>query len=184
MATAFQWTPPACGIGTLPYSLWLMFDEGTSADLSSDISALSAVLGGAAFPPHLTLIGDMGLRIEEAEEVAGTFRDHVPEHLHSAGLGTSLSYFLAVHVAVRLPSRLERLRVETAQRIHGKGAVVDSPHVSLAYGTYVPEQLRRASAMLGKKYASRQLPVGRLSIVWSAKNIPIDDWKPIRHIEL
>lgn len=168
----------------MPYSLWLMFEEGASADLSSDISALSAVLGGAAFPPHLTLIGDMGLRIVEAEEVAGSFRGHVPERLHSAGLGISASYFMAVHVAIRLPNRLERLRVETARKIHGKGAVVDAPHVSLAYGTYLPEQLRRASAMLEKKYASRQLPVARLSIVWSAKSIPINHWKPIRDLEL
>lgn len=153
-------------------------------DLRSDISARSALLGGAAFPPHLTLIGDMGLQIEEAEEVAGTFRDYVPESLNSTGLGTSSSYFMAVHVAIRLPNRLERLRVKTAREIHGKGTVVDAPHVSLAYGTYVPEQLRRAAAMLEKKYASRQPPVGRLSIVWSAKSIPIDDWKPIRHMEL
>lgn len=168
----------------MPYSLWLMFEEDASAELGSDISALAALLGGAAFPPHLTLIGDMALGVEEAEAVAGTFRGHVPERLHLKGLRTSASYFMAVHAAVRLPNRLDRLRVETARKIHGTGVALDVPHVSLAYGTYTPEQLRRASAMLEKKYASRQLSVGGLSIVRSAKSIPIVDWKPVRDMEL
>ncbi len=168
----------------MPYSLWLMFQDGASADLSADISALAAALGGAAFPPHLTLVGDMGLGIEEAEAVAGTFRGHVPERLDSSGLRTSPSYFMAVHAAIRLPGRLERLRAETARRIRRKGATVDTAHVSLAYGTYLPEQLQLASAMLGEKYASRRLPVRRLSIVRSAKSIPVAQWKPVRHLDI
>ena len=168
----------------MAYSLWLMFEESASADLRSDISALARELGGTDFPPHLTLIGDMGLGIEEAEEIADTFKGHVPEQLRSTGLETSPSYFMAVHVAVRLPDRVERMREKLARKIHGTGVVVDAPHVSLAYGTYLPEQLQHASAMLGEKYASRLLPVGRLSIVRSAKSIPIADWKPVRHLEL
>ena len=168
----------------MAYSLWLMFDEDASADLRADISALATELGGMAFPPHLTLIGDMGLGIEEAEEIAGTFKGHVPGQLQSTGLGTSPSYFMAVHVAVRLPERVERMRRELARRVHGNGVAMDAPHVSLAYGRYLPEQLQRASAMLGKKYTSRRLPVGRLSIVRSAKSIPIADWNPVRHLEL
>lgn len=168
----------------MPYSLWLMFEEGADADLRSDISALATELGGTAFPPHLTLVGDMGLGIEEAEGVAGAFKGHVPERLHSTGLETSASYFMAVHVAVRLPNDIERLRMDLARKVHGAGVAVDAPHVSLAYGSYRPEQLRRASAMLERKYASRQLPVGGLSIVRSAKSIPIADWKPVRHLDI
>ena len=168
----------------MAYSLWLMFEEDARADLHSDIDALARELGGTAFPPHLTLIGDMGLGIEEAEEIAGTFKGHVPGQLRSTGLRTSPSYFMAVYVAVRLPDRVERMREELARKIHGTGVSVDAPHVSLAYGTYLPEQLQRASAMLGEKYASRLLPVGRLSIVRSAKSIPVADWKPVRHLDL
>lgn len=184
MTMAFPGSPPTSGFGAVAYSLWLMFEEGTSADLRSDICALARELGGTAFPPHLTLIGDMGLGIEEAEEIADSFRGLVPEQLQSTGLRTSPSYFLAVHAVVRLSDHVERMREELIRNIHGTGVAVDGAHVSLAYGTYLPEQLQRASAMLGEKYASRLLPVGRLSIVRSAKSIPISDWKPVRYLDL
>ena len=161
----------------MPYSLWLMFEEDASAELGSDISALAALLGGAAFPPHLTLIGDMALGVEEAEAVAGTFRGHVPERLHLKGLRTSASYFMAVHAAVRLPNRLDRLRVETARKIHGTGVALDVPHVSLAYGTYTA-----GAAAAGIRHAGEEIRIPAASR-GRAVHRPVRQEHPDRRLE-
>ncbi|WP_437817027.1 2'-5' RNA ligase family protein [Sorangium sp. So ce1078] len=127
------------------FALWLVPGGAPRARLVGLIEALARETGGAAFAPHLTLVGglrgDGGALAARLGQLEGAPR---PVELRVRGPATGSSRHQCVFLDVAPTAPLEALR-RAAQAALGADETPFRPHVSLVYGD-LPDERRRALA--------------------------------------
>ena len=169
----------------MAYSIWLSFDDESSAMLRSDIRKLHLSLGGPVFDPHLTLVGDMETEIGQVEDMARCLAASVaPGRILVKGLETSSSFFMACYLRVQLPQSLKDQRRKILRGLRCQEFPGDPDHVSLAYGPLRTFGSGGLLQELSNKYASRELNFRYVDIASSAKFIPVENWRVIERRRL
>ena len=167
------------------YSIWLNFSQPCAQRLQDRIESFSKRNSSPCFQPHLTLLGDMDLGLDEVRKVAEIFRDGaVPCDLPVQDVGRSDRYFMALFLSVEIPATLQLARKQSALMAGQGTRQLDAPHVSLAYGEFKPECLSQDLGTLKQEFSNARLSVGSISIVHSSKTVPISEWKPIETFSL
>lgn len=160
------------------YSIWLGFQGESEAKLQNVIASLSKAFAGPVFQPHLTLVGDLEVDLVGAQRVADIFAGTaMPEELIVRDVGISGKYFMALYLAVNIPSELQRTREQVASSANPASYELDAPHVSLLYSHAEQSALARHQSLLRNDFVDRKLEVAGLSIVRSSKSVPISDWR-------
>ena len=169
----------------MAYSIWLSFDDESSAMLRSDIRKLHLSLGGPVFDPHLTLVGDMEAQIGQVEYMARRLAASVaPGRILVQGLETSSSFFMACYLRVQLPQTLKDHRRKIQRELRCREYSGGPDHVSLAYGPLRTIGSGGLLQELSNKYASRELSFRYVDIANSAKFIPVEKWRVIKRERL
>ncbi len=169
----------------MAYSIWLSFDDESSAMLRSDIRKLHLSLGGPVFDPHLTLVGDMEAEIGQVKEMARCLASSVaPGRILVQGLETSSSFFMACYLRVQLPQSLKDQRRKILRELRCQEFPGDPDHVSLAYGPLRNCGPGSLLEELSNKYTSRELTFQYVDIANSAKSIPVENWRVIKRKRL
>lgn len=167
------------------YSIWLGFRGDSALRLQTAIAALSAAFSGPVFVPHLTLVGDLDLGLDEVQRLAGVFGGlAMPSHLPVRDVGLSARYFMALYLAVEIPGEVQRARERIARAANPSTYELDAPHVSLLYADAEPSALARHREALRGAFAGAELEVAGLDIVRSSKSLPVSDWRIVDRIEL
>lgn len=160
------------------YSIWLSFKGQSALKLQETISALSRKFSAPEFQPHLTLVGDIDLGLEEVRGLAKRFAAAViPSEIPIRGVEISDEYFMALYLAVEIPPELQSMRERVARSANSRSYKLDAPHVSLLYGTPGRNALVKAQESVEGDFEGKRLRVSGPSIVQSSKTTPISDWK-------
>ena len=162
----------------LGYSIWLSFQGPGALKLQETISCLSRQFSAPEFQPHLTLVGDIDLGLEEVRSLAKRFTGgFIPSEIPIRSVEISDEYFMALHLSVEIPPDLQSMRETVARSANARSYKLDAPHVSLLYGTPGRDALANAQETVRADFAGATLRVSGPSIVQSSKTTPISDWK-------
>ncbi len=166
------------------YSLWLMPSAGDLDRLERVVATLAPLFGMPAFPPHVTVQGDLPLRLAAMREVATrTVQGVAPQRWQVRGIEMSdhpyRAFYLAFDYATDFLSMIERSATAAGTR-HGLSPF---PHLSLAYGTLDP--LRKAA--LAAEFAAklpRTIMFDRVVVSLSGQTVPIPSWRALEDFVL
>lgn len=169
----------------VPYSLWLTFDPLSEGRLREEIALCRQELARAdftppQFAPHVTLIGDISLPLEDVEALVPQFAGALPCAVTVTDLDTSPAYFMALFLAVDLPDAVNALRARIAEDIHGPGYRVDASHVSLAYGHFPDADKAPLADAMRLRLRGQSFMLQSIGIIHSAKSIPVEEWRVVR----
>jgi hypothetical protein len=158
-------------------SIWLLPAPPLAADLAGQIRNIAAALSSPPFPPHLTVLGDLRVRREAAQEalvaLAGRW---APLALAPRDIETSPRRFEALTVRF-LPSALfDRLATALAALLGLPPAPAPRPHLSLAY-PLAPLDAARARGLAAGVPLRRQYEFDALALVDPGADR--DDWEDV-----
>lgn len=167
------------------YSIWLGFGGESAEKLLTAISSLAKTFSGPVFQPHLTLVGDLDVDLEEARKFAEIFgKSAMPAELAVRDVEVSTKYFMAMYLAVDIPSELQKTREHIARLANPATYELDSPHVSLLYAEADFSDLARHRDALREEFIGWKLEVAGVEIVQSSKSLPVSDWRTVDTVEL
>lgn len=167
------------------YSIWLGFQGDSALKLQTAVSSLSKTFSGPVFQPHLTLVGDLELDLDEVHRLAEIFgRTAMPVELIVLDVEVSTKYFMALYLVIEIPSELQRTRERVARSANPATYELDAPHVSLLYTHAELSALAPHQKALRDEFTEQKLQVAGLNIVQSSKSLPISDWRIVDTIEL
>ena len=167
------------------YSIWLIFRDESARKLQSKIRSFASRYSCPEFEPHLTLVGDIELELDEVRQLANTFVEcAMPSEITVRDVGISENYFMALFLSVDIPSEVQKIRKFAAQSVNGGFYKLDDPHVSLAYGDLGLRSLREEKKSIMAEFLNNNLYVRGLSIVQSSKSVPVAEWKTVEKIDL
>ena len=166
------------------YSIWLEFDEKSTATLKEDISDLASTYGSPRFHPHMTLIGDIDRSFDQVAGLTEKFAEcSYPSTLEVQHVRVTNNYFMALFLVMDIPAKLARIWRSFACLANSDTYMLDDPHVSLAYGNINPKAGEEMVSQLESKYVGMLLGVRCLSVVESSKSIPVDEWRTLSQIK-
>ncbi len=133
----------------------------------------------------MTLVGDIELELNDVIKLADTFLDYSdPADATVCDIGVSENYFMALYLSVSISDELQYRRKIATQRLNRSNFNLDAPHVSLAYGNLDQSQMLEEQTTLKSEFLGERLSVGGISIVRSAKTVPVGKWHSIETIAL
>lgn len=155
------------------------------AHLTPLVSGIADLQGQPRFAPHLTLQGELSAEVDSSVAACkAAFQGRGAVAGEVTRIGTSDAFFMSFYLEIALPSWFLECRAElVAARCSGPIKPFD-PHISLAYGPcpFGPafdKYHNQAQDLVGQKFA-----FGRVSVVHSAKIIPIADWSRLSDVFL
>lgn len=168
------------------YALWLMPEPGQrQVQLYRLVQRLAEQYGYASFLPHLTLVrgsvGDVADSLDalrtRAEDVATCALE--PVELTLNGICLSITDATEVVYLSIEPSRaLTFLRKEAHSHFQKPPRSGRPPRVSLAYGTFIPEERRRIISSVNKQFFF-PIQLTFAQIVLYDCNGPPSQWRPV-----
>ncbi|MCY4347246.1 MAG: hypothetical protein OXC17_10690 [Aestuariivita sp.] len=167
----------------MAYSIWLNFNNQCVLKLKNRIQTIAHRYSCPEFHPHLTLVGDLDIRLDEARKVAKMFVDKViPPTISVRSVDSSDRYFMALFLTLDIPSELQETRKRAARFTSSQRYNLDDPHVSIAYGHLNQHDLAKEVEILTRDFLNNRLIASDISVVHSSKNVPISDWQPVETI--
>lgn len=165
------------------YSLWFVPPEPEAERLSTVIAGLSRDYGTPAFPPHVTLLGDLPASEQEvltkAAELAAAVR---PFTIELDGFGCSDEYFRSIFVAVETSASLIRAYEAAVELFGGDAPNGYEPHLSLMYGEVPAVAKQELLTRLGAIPSGFE--VRSVHVAFSSSRVPTSSWSVVREFVL
>jgi hypothetical protein len=166
------------------YSLWLMPVEDDADLLEQIVAELAPVFGMPAFPPHVTVQGDLPLRLAAvtsiAVAVAGMARR---QRWPVRGVETSEHPFRTFYVALDDADALAPMQECAAAAAGSRHGLSPFPHLSLAYGTLDAGRKAALVASVGARLP-KALRFERIVVALSGASVPIPSWRALESFAL
>jgi 2'-5' RNA ligase len=154
-------------------SLWLMPDGEARDRLAGTIGRLASRLGTTPFAPHVTLLPGLPGPEEEVVEAARVLAAELePFSIELEGISGHDAHFRCLFFQVADAPALREAHRRAARSFGREPDPAFEPHLSLVYGTLVPEAKARLRADLAAEPAA--FPVGRLH-VWRTEGV-VGEW--------
>jgi len=177
-------------VSTIPprFSLWIVPPGPLRRLLETVVARFAGRFDTPVFEPHVTVLGDLACRFDEARGGARAVAGEVaPFEVTFDGFGSDEAFFRAAYLHVRRTRELVRARC-AAERIFAdrrSGDEAFEPHLSLAYGSFdetVAREICGAASRRGLESAS--FIATRLTLAESSTTLPIERWRILEHLEL
>jgi hypothetical protein len=161
------------------HSIWLVPQATDAAWLTAIIDELAAAFGQPRFAPHLTLTEEIRCDAADLAREAGVAAAGVETFDASIeSIDTGLLFFRCLYARMSMPPPLAGLRAGLAARLGIGGSAGFLPHVSLLYGVGESAEKQAARDRVSSALEGRKIRFDRLCVVASAKEIPVEAWKP------
>ena len=159
------------------FSLWLM-PEGEPHDrLAAWIERLSARYRTRPFQPHLTLLaGVTGSQADLLDAARRAARSLAPFVVHCSGVEGREQHFRCLFLRAVLDQALRGAQERTARAFAREPEASFLPHVSLVYGSLLPEQKAAVTEEL-RALGALSFEVGRLHVWRTEGRVP--DWREL-----
>ena len=120
----------------MAYSLWLIPSEiNQKKYLSNLVKNLADKHLGPIFEPHLTILGDVQLELDELSEKVKRVAEKSPVvQLETSSVEYSTTYYQCIFVRVKPTPELMQLYDDLKDALELKKPSVFMPHISLFYG--------------------------------------------------
>ena len=165
------------------YSLWLVPEPEAREALTEVVARLAPRFATRAFAPHVTVQGDLPLRLKDVvERSAALAATMVAPVMRVRGIETSEHYFRTFFLALEWPG-FDALLARSAESFGTRDGLSPFAHLSLAYGTMDDE----AKAALAREFAARmprEVVFDRLAVTLSGKSVNIASWREVQAFAL
>jgi hypothetical protein len=168
------------------YSFWLLPSLGQAPSLAAEIAAIAPYFGTSAFPPHMTIQGDLSLSLETLAsflpQIAGGLG---PLFLRVEAVRTSSERFRSLYLGFEESDSFLMLQ-ERSRKLCGTAAGLSPfPHLSIAYGEPGPGRDKsEEAARLSSSYLGTRILFSRLVLAASSSSLPIGSWRVVSELEL
>lgn len=155
---------------------WLIPEPLAAERFRRVIGSIGARFDAPAFPPHLTLIGNLrGNTTALSADARRLSKALVPFEVHPTGIQHSGQFFRCVFISVALDGPLARAR-DLADRLLGGARSGEAylPHLSLLYGEFPSETRQRLCAQIAPEVLA-PFRVDRVQLIAGAR-LP-QDWR-------
>lgn len=160
------------------HSVWLMPCEEDHGMLSAIIADLGRAFGSEPFSPHLTLVEDRLVRLDElTAQIRAVAEGIAPFLAPIADIGTSEAFFRAFYARFEAEGPILELKRRAIHSIAASPLETFMPHVSLAYGVADTPQRRRSREELRRSLAGRRIRFDRICAVYAAQAIAVAEWE-------
>ncbi|PKU80667.1 cyclic phosphodiesterase isoform X1 [Dendrobium catenatum] len=127
------------------YSVWALPPSDIKDRLKSLMSSLRSEFGGPAFDPHITVVGDLRLRRDEAiarfHSAIATLK---PYTARIAGVAYGTFFYQCVYLLIHPSPEVVETSSHCCGHLGYKRSTPYMPHVSLIYGDLSDEEKERA----------------------------------------
>jgi hypothetical protein len=166
------------------YSLWLLPSGAHESLLLETVARLSVLLGGPSFTPHLTVLGDIALTLEQLRGPARHMAERCPPLRWKVNrVECTAAFFRCLYL--RFDKRPEFALLQQCA-LHCSGTrrgLPPYPHLSLAYGDPHPDNAGLCT-LLAEEFAGQAIVFDRLAICRSSSNVPIAQWECLEQFPL
>ncbi len=167
------------------HSIWLVPNAESAELLDEAICHLSGRFKTPKFAAHVTLLGDLPFTPLETLSVCRTaFASVGPVEAAATHLSRTENHFMSVFLDVQLSPDLAARRSSIFETLLSEDEPPFRPHVSLAYGLPLSVEFDTDTHYFIDLLVGQRFVFDRVSIVRSAKCIPISDWLPLAGISL
>jgi len=152
----------------MKYSIWSIPPDPINSKLRDIIENLSNDFNGPIFEPHMTILGNIELDLQQiTEKVKSIATKYLRLELSLGPISFSTTYFQNILVRVNSTAKLMQLNLDLKQALNVKNDVF-MPHISLLYGNH--EMTIREKASQNLKVLDDKFVVNKLVITPSTPN--------------
>lgn len=163
------------------HSIWLLPDASASLALAAAMKRVRGVLESPGFDPHITLLPDLHLPVDMLVEHIATLASRTPARdVRLLEPRSTNRYWRAFFLPVASDS-LHALVTRTMDELSVTLDEPYEPHISLAYGRFSSEAVRRASTLVVQD-APTIVRLDRVRIMRTEG--PLSAWKVIEDFPL
>ena len=157
------------------FSLWLLPEASTQAELTALVQELAPQFGQPAFIPHVTVQGDLLLDLAMLTDHARALAASTDvQNWPVDTVESTENFFRALYLRFADSPAFAQL-LHQSERLTGTATGLSPyPHLSLAYGALPSES--PLLARLTARFTGTAIRFDRLAICRSSKDIPIADW--------
>ncbi len=165
------------------YSLWLLPEPEALEALTDVVARLAPRFATRAFAPHVTVQGDLALRLHDvvARTAALAATCEAPL-MRVRGIEMGDHYFRAFYLALEWPG-FDAMLARSAAAFGTREGLSPFAHLSLAYGTLAPDARR----VLAREFAGQvpgEIRFDRLAVTLSGKSVNIASWRVLHAFTL
>lgn len=167
------------------HTIWLRVQPGLETDLSKIVEELTRPTDSPSFVPHITLLGDIHGPPAQTVEVcrdALKATDCIAGRIKSLARGDA--FFMSLFLDVTLPETVYSLREYVTHELGVHASQPYRPHISLAYGQDGKNVSPKQAATIEKKLVGKPFTIATLSVVASAKSVPIEEWRSLIDLQI
>lgn len=166
------------------YSVWLLPAEPLAAQLVAQVAALACVFATAPFLPHVTLQGDLRLRLADVVRATAAIADALPvQQWASEGIAVSESYFRSFYLAFGSPPAFAPAREQLATLTGTRAGLSPFAHLSLAYGPLDDARKQALRTSVGAALPGT-FTFDRVTVALSGRGVGIPSWRPLQTFAL
>ncbi|MBS0320345.1 MAG: hypothetical protein JSR18_07390 [Proteobacteria bacterium] len=159
------------------YSLWLMPQAADQDALQALVDELSAAFATPPFIPHMTVQGDLALRLKDACAVASTVAADLPAQAWPVqGIEASDAWFRAFYLAFAPRAVFDDALAVAARGTATRTGLSPFPHVSLAYGSLDAPRKDALRAAIASRIPAT-LTFDRLAVALSGSTVGVPSWR-------
>ena len=166
------------------YSLWLLPERATHERMAALVAALAPRFATRAFPPHVTVQGDLRRRLKDVTAAAASLAQSIAvQRVRVRGIEQSMHYYRAFYLAFDGFEAFAPLVRRSAQHFGTEHGLSPFPHLSLAYGTLGSD----AKDRLVTEFAAHVPPemvFDRLAVALSGGSVGIASWRVLQTFAL
>ncbi|ABG32462.1 hypothetical protein CEP88_04475 [Roseobacter denitrificans] len=167
----------------VPHSVWLCPQIGQGPPLTEEIAAYAQRFGTAVFEPHVTLLGDLRTAPQLTVAACRSLSGRLPKTTACISrVSQTADFFMSLFLDLDITEAVTSARAELASALGMALPQPFRPHLSLAYGLPAGEPGQQALQELSDRLVGQTLTLHELKVVFSAKEIAIEDWRAI-HVE-
>jgi 2'-5' RNA ligase len=148
------------------YSVWLLPTKEDELYLRRIVENLRQRYGGPAFPPHITVLGDIDVSLDVIEEtVKNSTKGLAPFSVKKLGLEFSDYVFKSAYLSLEPSHQLKEINRRLARNLDRDNDYSFKPHVSLLYKVIARAERRRIASEFKIKdnFAIEQIAVEEIS---------------------
>jgi 2'-5' RNA ligase len=166
------------------YSLWLLPERAMQERMAALVATLAPRFATRAFPPHVTVQGDLRHRLKDMTAAATALAQGMAvQRVRVRGIEQSMHYYRAFYLAFDGFEAFAPLVQRSAQRFGTEHGLSPFPHLSLAYGTLGSD----AKDRLATEFAAHvplEMVFDRLAISLSGDGVGIASWRVLQTFAL
>jgi hypothetical protein len=161
------------------YSLWLLPERAWAENLAKTMGELALLFRIPAFPPHVTIQGDLALPLDEVRRgMEALVEGGGSLVLDVSAVDESPDFFRSLYLRFSASEGFSRLQELSFSRFGTREGLAPFPHLSLSYGDALGRAEKKALASrLSPLFRERRMAFSSIALALSASTLPIEGWK-------